>query len=43
MTPSHAPYAMKPDFQYVIATSNCGFMSYRRAPGSPAAVLAVLA
>jgi len=34
---------MKPDFQYVVATSNCGFMSFRLAWSVRAAVLAVLA
>jgi hypothetical protein len=38
---SRAPYAMKPDFQCVIATSNRGFMSFRRARSRRAAVLAV--
>jgi hypothetical protein len=36
-------YRMKPDFQYAIATSNCGFMAFRPARSARVAVLAVLA
>jgi hypothetical protein len=35
------PDAMKPDFQYVIATSNCGFMSFQEVRRIQAAILAV--
>jgi hypothetical protein len=34
---------MKPDFQRVLALSNCGFMPFAAGPERPGAMLAVLA
>jgi hypothetical protein len=43
MRVGRARYGMNVVFQYVIALSNWGFISYRRARSRRAAVLAVLA
>jgi hypothetical protein len=41
MKPGRVRYGMKVDFQYALALSNWGFMSFRRARSGQPAVLAM--